>query len=109
MAAFMEVPVPGQRRERHFRERDGLSLDFREEDLRQRYRFGRQGIMFFTKLLHDDLMRNTNRNHALTVQQQVMIALRFYASGSFLQVIGDTLGLDKGTVSWVVRGTLQKT
>ena len=30
---------------------------------------------------------------------QLLIALRFYASGSFLQVIGDTFGIDKSTVS----------
>ncbi|XP_061195355.1 putative nuclease HARBI1 [Saccostrea echinata] len=31
-----------------------------------------------------------------------MLALRFYASGSFLEVIGDTMGVDKGTVSRAV-------
>ncbi|CAG2219871.1 HARBI1 [Mytilus edulis] len=50
----------------------------------------------------DGLRRPTNKATALTVEQQVCIALRFYASGSFLQVIGDTLGYDKGTVSRVV-------
>ena len=39
---------------------------------------------------------------ALPPLQQVLIALRFYASGSFLQVIGDTAGVDKSTVSRVV-------
>ena len=33
---------------------------------------------------------------------QVLVALHFFASGSFLQVIGDTLGLSKSTVSWTV-------
>ena len=28
-----------------------------------------------------------------------MLALRFYASGSFMEVIGDTMGFDKSTVS----------
>ena len=31
--------------------------------------------------------------------QQVLIALRYFASGSFLQVVRDTMGVDKGTVS----------
>jgi DNA-binding MarR family transcriptional regulator len=35
-------------------------------------------------------------------EQQVMIILRYFASGSFMQVIGDTLGYDKSTVSRVV-------
>ena len=46
--------------------------------------------------------RNTRRNHALPPLHQVLIALRFYASGSFLQVIGDTFGVDKSTVSRVI-------
>ena len=31
--------------------------------------------------------------------QQVLIALKYFASGSFLQVVGDNMGVDKGTVS----------
>ena len=39
---------------------------------------------------------------------QVLVTLRFLASGSFLQVIGDTfLGFDKSTVSRVVRRVTQ--
>ena len=44
---------------------------------------------------HDTLERGTNKKTALTVEQQVMITLRYFASGSFMQVIGDTLGYDK--------------
>ncbi|CAC5415969.1 HARBI1 [Mytilus coruscus] len=44
-----------------------------------------------------NLQRGTMRKTALTVEEQLSIALRFYASGSFLQVIGDTLGYDKST------------
>ncbi|CAC5404787.1 HARBI1 [Mytilus coruscus] len=59
-------------------------------------------IVFLLTTLCIRLSRPTNKATALTVEQQVCIALRFYASGSFLQVIGDTLGYDKGTVSRVV-------
>ena len=83
MAAFMQVPVPVLRRERHFRNKNGLSLDLNDDELRQRYRFGREGILYLADLLREDLTRPTNRNHALTVEQQVMVALRFFASGSY--------------------------
>ena len=75
-----------------------------DEELRNRFRFrfGRQGIGYITNLIADELRRSTRRNHALPPLQQVLIALRFYASGSFLQVIGDTAGVDKSTVSRVV-------
>lgn len=53
-------------------------------------------------LIGDRLTRQTRRNEPLTPRQQIMIALRFYASGSFLQVIGDTFGVDIATVSRVI-------
>jgi hypothetical protein len=43
--------------------------------------------------LREDLVRTTNKATGLTVEEQVKIALRFYASGLFLQVIGDNLPL----------------
>ena len=45
-----------------------------------------------------DLKYDTKRNHALTAAQQLMIALRFFASGSFHQVIGDAINVNKSTV-----------
>ncbi|XP_052075959.1 putative nuclease HARBI1 [Mytilus californianus] len=91
MAAFMQVPVPPQRKERHFRLKDDLSLNLSNEELRERYRFGREGIMFISNLVSNDESRKTKRNHALTVPQQVMVTMRFLATGSFLQVVGDTI------------------
>ncbi|CAG2247352.1 HARBI1 [Mytilus edulis] len=56
-------------------------------------------IKFLLKRADIDPNRK-NKIHACV--QQVCIALRFYASGSFLQVIGDTMGYDKATVSRAV-------
>ncbi|WAR28861.1 HARB1-like protein [Mya arenaria] len=60
-------------------------------------RFSNDNIDRLVDLLTDRLKRPTQ--NSLTVLQQVMIALRFYASGAFLQVIGDTFGVDIATVS----------
>ncbi|CAC5398858.1 HARBI1 [Mytilus coruscus] len=106
MAAFMQVPVPPHRKERHFRLKDDLSLNLSNEELRERYRFGREGITFISNLVSNDISRKTKRNHALTVPQMVMVTLRFLATGSFLQVVGDTIGLHKGTVSRIVSDVL---
>ena len=59
-------------------------------------------ILFITNLVAGDISRNTLRNHALPPLHQVLIALRFYGSGSFLQVIGDTFGVDMSTISRVI-------
>ena len=92
-----------RRRERRFRIGTQCEIyDFTDEELRVRYRFRRESILFITNLVAGDISRNTRRNHALTPLQQVLIARRFYASGRFLQVIGDTFGVDKSTVSRVI-------
>ena len=91
-----------KRKERQFRHVAFTIDGYTNEELRTRYRFGRESIMHITDLLEEDLHRKTQRNHPISALQQVLIALRFYASGSFLQVIGDTIGVDKSTVSRVV-------
>ncbi|CAG2189298.1 HARBI1 [Mytilus edulis] len=101
--AAIDMFLPRVRREKHYRGFNPLNKDFSDEELRQRYRFGRESIEFIANELRADLERNTRKRTALSVEEQVMIALRFYGSGSQLQVVGDTMGYDKSTVSRVVR------
>ena len=92
-----------RRRPRQYRLRDCPLLDvYTDKEIRDRFRFRRDSIDFIVDLLYLDLVRHTNRNHALSVKTQVLIALRFFASGSFQQVIGDIIGVDKSTVSRTV-------
>lgn len=91
-----------RRRQRYYRGFDPLERDYSDEQLRQRYRFRRNSIDYLAELLREDLERGTRKATALTVKQQIMIALRFYGSGSHLQVVGDTMGFDKSTVSRVI-------
>lgn len=86
----------------YYRELDPLN-HYSEEELRFRYRFGREGINFIVELLSDEIAPSTRRSHS-SATGQVLVTLRFLASGSFLEVIGDTfLSYDKSTVSRVVR------
>ena len=53
--------------------------------------------------MKSELERQTARNHALLAKEQVLVALRFFASGGFLEVIGDTVGMiPKCSVSRIV-------
>ena len=56
------------------------------------YRFLRNSIQFITNTLAADLERPSRRNHALNPQEQVLVNLCFFAIGSFLEVVGDTVG-----------------
>ena len=64
----------------------------------QRYRLPREAIRQLLGAIRQDLRRATRRSFALTPQVQLLAALRFYATGSFLQVVGDGQGLCKASV-----------
>ena len=61
---------------------------YTEEEIRQRFRFTRRSINIICNLVHDYLVRPTQRNQALSVETQVMAGLRYLASGSFQSVVG---------------------
>lgn len=49
--------------------------------------------------LRHDLRRKTARGHALSVESQVLTALRYFGSGSFQLVTGDIIGISQPSVS----------
>ena len=92
-----------RRRPRTYRHRPSqLSGTFTDEEIRHRYRFRRNSIDYICNVVRHDLQRPTQRNHALSVETQVLASLRFLASGCFYQVDADILGIDKSTVCRVV-------
>ncbi|XP_067258730.1 putative nuclease HARBI1 [Chanodichthys erythropterus] len=54
----------------------------------ERYRLPREQIAQLLNSIGPQLMHATRRNFALSPEVQLLAALRFYATGSFLQVIG---------------------
>ena len=60
---------------------------YSEEELRSRYRFGREGKNFIVELLSDEIAPSARRSHSLSATEQVLATSRFLASGSFLEVI----------------------
>ncbi|XP_067284070.1 putative nuclease HARBI1 [Pseudorasbora parva] len=89
-------------RDRAFRDRSD-PLAFNDSYLYERYRFSRDGIAYICRLLNPYIANNTRRNRALTVPQTVCIALRFFASGTFLYTVGDAENISKASVCRSVR------
>ena len=78
----------------------GNPLDtLNDHELIQRFRLPGCMIHGLCNELADDLTRFTRRNRALAVHQQVLCALRFYATGGFQTLVGDAVGLHKSSVS----------
>ena len=69
-----------------------IELDFDDREFRDRFRFCIENLQFITNLIELQLCRPTLRSHAIPVDIQVKLALRYLASGSPVRVIGDTMG-----------------
>ena len=52
------------------------------------FRLGRDDIKY-ADLIRPTLQHQTQRSHALSMKEQCLITLSFYASGTFHQVIGE--------------------
>ena len=106
MALLLELGrlhrLHGQRQQmerRLFRDRSN-PLDFlSDEQVIKRYRLDRDSIFDLCDDFKNQLERPTNRSSSLPVSLQIMITLRYYASGSYLNVIGDAHGVSKMAVS----------
>ena len=84
---------------RLFRDRTN-PLDFlSDQQIIRNYRLDREGIYTLCDELREDLEKSTKRSRSLPVSLQIMIALRYYASGSYMNVIGDAHGVSKMSVS----------
>lgn len=82
------MPGPVRRKARKFRLHDDFSLDeYTDDELRSRYRFGRESIELLVDLLRDDLQRATARNHVLSTAVQVLAALRFLPPEAFCKLL----------------------
>jgi len=75
-------------RERVFRPRLDV-LSFPEEYMLERYRFSSKGIIYLNNILRPYITNLTHRGRALTSEQILCIALRFFANVSFLYNIGE--------------------
>uniref|UniRef100_A0AAY5KXL8 Putative nuclease HARBI1 n=1 Tax=Esox lucius TaxID=8010 RepID=A0AAY5KXL8_ESOLU len=90
-------------RQRVYVERTKPLEQYTTEELYVRFRFGKADIEYLVNLLRPKLQHRTQRSHGLSVEDQILIALRFYACGTFYQVVGDYMGVVKSAVCDVVR------
>ena len=80
-------------REHVFRDRVNPLDQFDDIDFQRRYRFTRETTLYLINMLIPDLVFVYGHPNDITPAQQVCLALRFYATGSFQHVAGDLHGL----------------
>uniref|UniRef100_A0A667ZBL6 DDE Tnp4 domain-containing protein n=1 Tax=Myripristis murdjan TaxID=586833 RepID=A0A667ZBL6_9TELE len=91
------APTAVLRWQRVLRERLNPLDKYDDIGLYSRFRFPRAEIQRITDLLAADLQHHTDRNGALSPSLQVCLALRYFATGSFQNLVGDSIQVHKST------------
>ncbi|XP_060571376.1 putative nuclease HARBI1 isoform X2 [Ruditapes philippinarum] len=76
--------------------------DLTNEEVISRYGLDKDGILFLTELLREDLQPKTERKNTITLLQKVKIALRYFASGEIQLNDADIHGISQSSVSRVI-------
>ena len=90
------------RRNRVFRDRSHPLEIYSDEKVFKKFRFRRHEILELTNRVRDGLVFHVQRKGALTPLLQVLLGLRFYATGAIQDAVGDLIGVEQPTVSRVV-------
>ena len=85
-----------------FRDRMQQPLDSLHDKLVSRYRL--ELPLHHRPVRPADLERSMTRSNALSVSTQVLVALRYFATGSFQRVARDLHGISQSSVSRCVTG-----
>ncbi|XP_063222478.1 putative nuclease HARBI1 [Bacillus rossius redtenbacheri] len=68
-----------------------------------RYRLSKETVVRVLAQIEDNLTFNSNRNRPVSPMNQLLLSLRFYATGAFMVVCGDLVGIHKSTVSRIIK------
>lgn len=76
---------------------------FDEEGFTRRFHLGKRTVLFVFELIRGELSSPVRRGAAILPIHQLLIALSFFATGSFQIPVGDNLSVCQGTVSNMVK------
>ncbi|CAH1981915.1 unnamed protein product [Acanthoscelides obtectus] len=97
-----ENRVKSPRAPRNFRRRVDHFTRWNDEEFRVRFRLSKETVTMLEQRLHV-LTPKTERNYAVTAMQQILLVLRFCATGCMLQTVGDFTGIHKTTACRIVK------
>lgn len=102
MAAYLLVLQRALRKERVFRDRSNTLDILTDDELFRNYRSSRRGIFHLIEIFEPDLTRLTRLNRALSPRLQILMTLRFYATGTAHHVFAEMYGVERTTVGAVI-------
>ena len=98
-----EEVIAGHRRLYTVRTRQDPLQFYSEVEFKERFRLSKQTVIYVVGLIENEIRPDTEKNHALSPELQVLIALRFLATGTFHRVMGDLVGIERTTAGKKIR------
>ncbi|XP_060882080.1 putative nuclease HARBI1 [Metopolophium dirhodum] len=90
-------------RPRLYRDRFNPLEHYDDLDFKNRFRLTKNTFMILLNVIGKDIKHDTNRSYAIKPEVQLLIALRFYATGAFQTVIGDHIQVHKSSVCRIIK------
>lgn len=90
--------VRRRRKEKVFR-RLSWPYEINRHDFFLRFRFLPETLLFIFNLLAPYILHPSGKSMALTPFQQIIVALRCYATGSYYRLVGDSFGISVASVA----------
>eukprot|EP00102_Acyrthosiphon_pisum_P018215 XP_008189891.1 PREDICTED: uncharacterized protein LOC103311868 [Acyrthosiphon pisum] len=96
------------RKEKIFRERKNYFELLDEVEFQKRFRLKKQTVKIILEELQDQIKYPTNRNNAISPMTQLLLTLRFFATGNFLITVGDFSGVSVAAAGQIVKRMTMK-
>ena len=97
------------RRSRQFRDRSNPLKDLEPDEVFRRFRFSPDTIMYILREINPiDIVRTINRNLPLPPLLQLLVCLRFLATGAMHLLVGDSSNLSRSAAGRCIRDVTLK-
>ncbi|XP_049699813.2 putative nuclease HARBI1 [Helicoverpa armigera] len=94
---------PPERKERIIRPRPDHFRIWDSKEFHRRFRLRKESVQYLLSLIENKIKHQTERNQCISPMLQLLIALRFYATGSFYITVGDFGGIHSSTMCRIIK------
>jgi hypothetical protein len=81
---------------------------FDDQEFKMRFHFEKQTIRWLCDLIGPDLEPATQRRKSISALNKILLTMRFFATGAFQQLVGDTLAVHKSTACIIIQRVVHK-
>lgn len=91
--------------QRQLRDRSNPIEEFSDVEFSKRFRFSKVSFLYILNIVSENLKVSCERSYSIPPRLQLLITLRFYATGTFQMTDGDLFGVHQTSVCRIVHRT----